>query len=1048
VTTVRLVVFAAASVLFASARAAARPDAPPQESPNAPKTEADGRKGGVEGPRDLADLDSYAVALRHGQLGRDTSEALDDYLADFPSSPRAHALRAELRRRKGRYDEAEKDLAAARAAPIADAATRVEVACVAYALHLQRGAVEACAADLDAALPTGDGADLLDRVYAPIHGRRVELLAATGRRKDAYSCFTKFFKDSTQRTEPGSYVEEMGRALLALRDFEAAARALVPVEKKWRDLHDARQGEVLVLLARTYRLAHDGGDAFSALDALKDALALDRSDGDAHVERARTRIFRFENDPADESVSAALGVDPRNADALAVRAQLLLMDQRVSDGLAAADQALAENPRHADALAAKVAALDLLGRHEEGRQAFARLLELAPEDGEPFCLVADVMQYLYRFRDAIPTYRRALQLDPAWTRSYVGLARCLVNTGDLKGALEQLQEFRRRDQVRYALADNVALALDRLSSFVEVRRGTFTYHVHPVESPLLVPFLDEVYAKAWPDLCARYGFDPATPVRVEVFPHHEDFSARTVGFTGFGALGVCFGDVFTLLSPESELRGNFAFDVVAVHELTHVVTLGLSKNKVPRWLTEGISVHEEHVFSPGSARTMDRELFDYFASGEVVPVRELNRLFGGPKILFGYYEGGLLADFLVEKRGEKVLTEMLRRFAADEETPTVVEHVLGMSCEELDRDFQAWLVKTKVGGMKVQPNYTEGGRERLLAKLRAAPEGAPPDAALLAQVAWAYHQEQRAVDRDDHLQHALAADPKLPAAHFLLAERALGGAKPDRATARRELETGFANGGDEFSAWMRYAELLAREAKVLASKPDARAPAMRGRPHGGAKSDDEEDEAPADLTAEQKAACEKLLEVLAHAKACFPRFVGPSNPYLLRAKLLRDLGRMDDALVELREYCAIHDTAIPARRILVDRALERKDFAEAKRFLLELRAIDPFHRATWRELAQCEKELGAPADAIRLLERALVIDPSTEADYDPARAALPHDEVEERTRAELLLDLAALRLDVGEKAGAERALDEARQLAPNAERLEELARRAQATDGR
>src|SRR5262249_39584792 len=149
-------------------------------------------------------------------------------------------------------------------------------------------------------------------------------------------------------------------------------------------------------------------------------------------------------------------------------------------------------------------------------------------------------------------------------------------------------------------------------SFVEVPRGTFTFVMHPLESPVLVPMLEGIYAKVWPDLCKRYSWHVDQPVRVECFDHHDDFSARTVGFTGFGALGVCFGDVFTLLSPRSELRGRFPFDKTAVHELTHVVTLGLSQNKVPRWLTEGISVHEEHVFSPNGERPMDLDLFNYF----------------------------------------------------------------------------------------------------------------------------------------------------------------------------------------------------------------------------------------------------------------------------------------------------------------------------------------------------------------------------------------------------------------------------------------------------
>jgi tetratricopeptide (TPR) repeat protein len=568
-----------------------------------------------------------------------------------------------------------------------------------------------------------------------------------------------------------------------------------------------------------------------------------------------------------------------------------------------------------------------------------------------------------------------------------------------------------------------------------VKRGTFTYLMHPVETPVLVPLLEELYAKVWPDLCQRYGFDPGTPVRVECFPRHEDFSSRTVGFTGFGALGVCFGNVFTLLSPRSELRGQFAFDKTAVHERVHVVTLGLSKNKVPRWLTEGISVHEEHVYASNADREMDLELFNYFKSGEIVPVRELNRLFGGPKILFGYYQGGLLADFLVELHGERVLNAMLQAYARDEETPAVVQAVLGVSCEELDRAFLEWLERTRIAGMKVQPTYTELGRSRLRDRLHAVPAGKKPDPELLAQLAWAYHRAGGTVDRDDFLNQAMRADPRLPSAHFLLAERFLSARK--REDAKREFEAGFEAGGEEFFALLRYCELIAADAGVFGP--------VRGHVavDAGAAAPELDDAA--------RAVRERLLELLERAKRCFPRYVGENCPYVLRARLLRELGRDAEALGELREFCAIHESDEQARQILARDALDREDWAEAKRWLLELRMLDPFVRSVWRDLARCEKALGSPAAAIELLERALVIDPSTDRDYDPARAARTsanepgemEDDAEARTRAELLLDLAELRLDVGETAAAERALEEARGLKPDPQRLEALSQRAQ-----
>ncbi|MBL8842542.1 MAG: tetratricopeptide repeat protein [Planctomycetes bacterium] len=999
----------------------------------------------VEDADALAELKLYEAAIARGQFGRDTAEPLDEYLEEFPRSVRARALRATLERRRGLYEEAAADLARAKEGPFPDLATKVAWGSAAFDLAFERGDWRAAREALDFATATAGGEpaeppsrapSLVPSALAPLHSRRIVLDCATGRRKEAADHYARTLKDAPEAARDAGFALEAARALVALRRHEAAAEKLVPLDRYLRETNDPRHADCLVLLGRTYRVGHSGGDNLPALAALRDALKLDRNSIDAQVELARARIFRFETGEADEAIRAALAVHDRHPDAWAVRAEILLFDQRAAESLAAAERALHENPVHAAARSVKVAALWILGRKAEAEALLEALAAAQSDDGEHVGRIADLLAYLYRFREAIPIYRRSLQHEPTWSYSSVGLARCLVNTGDLRGAREAMKEFRRTDRVPYALADNVSIALDRLAGFVEVRRGTFTYVMHPLDAPVLVPLLEEVYGHAWPDLCKRWDFDLRREVRIECFPHHPDFSARTVGFTGFGALGVCFGDVFTLISPRSELRGNFEFDTTAVHELAHVVTLGLSQNKVPRWLTEGISVHEEHRYAATADREMDLELFHYWKSGEIVPVRELNRIFGGPKILFGYFQGGLLCDFLVELRGESVLVAMLREFAQDKETPEVVQSVLGMSCEQLDLQFLAWLERARLGGMKVQATYTEQGRRRLLDRVRASE--APP-AELLAQVAWAYHSANRPIDRDDFLNQALTRDPRLPTARFLLAERALQARRNDEAL--REYEAGLAAGGEEFFALLRYVQLYAEKQGL-----GGRAGGRRGRPaaaHGDV-TEEAAGAAPAPLDDAGRALREELLGLLARAKACFPRYVAEGNPYLLRSRLLRELGRDDEAFAELEAFCQIEGSDVQARQALARRALERSDWEAARRWLNDLRMIDPFDRVVWRDLARCERQLKQPARALALLEVALQIDPSTEADYDPAVAAAgaaaglaPGDA---RLRAELLLDIAELHHQAGDAALAKRAVQQARELAPELPRLLEVDR--------
>ena len=107
-------------------------------------------------------------------------------------------------------------------------------------------------------------------------------------------------------------------------------------------------------------------------------------------------------------------------------------------------------------------------------------------------------------------------------------------------------------------------------------------------------------------LSAKYQFTPKGPILIEMFPNHDDFAVRTLGLPGMiGALGACFGRVVTMDSPKARDPGTFSWQATLWHELAHVITLQMSNQRVPRWLTEGISVYEEGKARPEWGRDME-----------------------------------------------------------------------------------------------------------------------------------------------------------------------------------------------------------------------------------------------------------------------------------------------------------------------------------------------------------------------------------------------------------------------------------------------------------
>src|SRR5262249_54166213 len=100
------------------------------------------------------------------------------------------------------------------------------------------------------------------------------------------------------------------------------------------------------------------------------------------------------------------------------------------------------------------------------------------------------------------------------------------------------------------------------------------------------------------------------------------------------------------------------------HEFCHVITLGMTRNKMPRWLSEGISVYEERQANPAWGQGMTPRYREMVLKGELTPVGNLSAAFLAPKtplhLQFAYYESSLVVEFLIDQFGLDALKRVLR----------------------------------------------------------------------------------------------------------------------------------------------------------------------------------------------------------------------------------------------------------------------------------------------------------------------------------------------------------------------------------------------------
>jgi Flp pilus assembly protein TadD len=293
-------------------------------------------------------------------------------------------------------------------------------------------------------------------------------------------------------------------------------------------------------------------------------------------------------------------------------------------------------------------------------------------------------------------YRKAIESNPRLWAAHSALGIDLMRLGKEDEPLKEL-ELSYRNDYRDAATVNSLRLLDSFKNFETIRDDTTILKLHKTEVGLLLPYLQAELHTILSTYEKKYRIKLPAPVRVEVYPDHEDFAVRTMGMPGLGALGVTFSDVVAMDSPSARKPGDFNWGSTLWHEMSHVFILTATNHRVPRWFTEGLAVHEEGARSPEWKDRLTPEVLLAIRDKKLLPVAKLDRGFVYPEypsqVIVSYFQAASICDFIAEKWGEDKLLEMVHAYARSQPTQQVVEHGLGFAAEEFDKQYLAWLDK-------------------------------------------------------------------------------------------------------------------------------------------------------------------------------------------------------------------------------------------------------------------------------------------------------------------------------------------------------------------
>jgi tetratricopeptide (TPR) repeat protein len=118
----------------------------------------------------------------------------------------------------------------------------------------------------------------------------------------------------------------------------------------------------------------------------------------------------------------------------------------------------------------------------------------------------------------------------------------------------------------------------------------------------------------------------------------------------------------------------------------------MSKQRIPRWLTEGISVYEQKVARPEWARNEDMSFATFLSQKGAIKLKDLNAAFTTPRLTsIAYFEGSLLVDYLVKTFGDDGLRKLIRTYATGVDPDAAIREALGTSFEYLQGGFDQYL---------------------------------------------------------------------------------------------------------------------------------------------------------------------------------------------------------------------------------------------------------------------------------------------------------------------------------------------------------------------
>lgn len=393
-----------------------------------------------------------------------------------------------------------------------------------------------------------------------------------------------------------------------------------------------------------------------------------------------------------QALEQALFTNPKSGDAFVAFAEIALEQNKFEEARSYLNAALPNNPESLDVIT-PLAGIEKLRDNDAAYEAWREQAEsIRPNSGEFYTTISDMYANDYRFTEAVEFARTAIEVQPDYWQAYTVLGTNLARLGEEAEGREHLEFAFDKDPYN-VWTSNILKVFDTLDSYVTLNSEHFKVKMDREDALVLWPYMEPLLEEAWDSMVDKYGFTPESPVLIEVFKNREDFAVRSVGLPDLGPLvGICFGKLITLISPDT-LTANW--QEIVWHEFVHVITLQMTQNRIPRWLSEGISVYEEFQGRDEWGRHQDLDIVRALNDGQILPVERMDDAFlqaqSDDDLSIAYLQSYLVVDYIVAEHGFEMLKDLIKAYSSHNPAEKIIAQVFSQEAGEFNQGFSSWL---------------------------------------------------------------------------------------------------------------------------------------------------------------------------------------------------------------------------------------------------------------------------------------------------------------------------------------------------------------------